>query len=177
MACPSSPSLTMKGFRPGFSNPAVWDRRPDRWSPSCGLVLQSMVPALVLKTILFALSSDHQLLNIGGVVTPKFVKGYKWECWFMPLSCGLQAERGHLCVYPALKSWVANGEAIALHLGGGGGGHFAKCTEKFSAKTNCTNLLWICKVDVCVTSVEPLLVALGIVCLGKAGFAKDIIPN
>ena len=59
------------------------------------------------------------------------------KCRLMPLKCRLQGLGvGHLCEYPAWKSWVANGEAIALQLWRGGGGahthtaiveHFATC--------------------------------------------------
>ena len=57
---PTRLSLSLKGFQPHFFDPAVWDRWPDRWSPSCCLVLQSMVPALALKSLTFALCRQHQ---------------------------------------------------------------------------------------------------------------------
>ena len=115
MSCTPTLSLTLKGFRPGFFDPSVWDRWPDRWSPSCALVLQSMVPALVLKSIMFALYRANQSLNIEGVATGFGYKGYQWSWRYMPLKCRLQAlGLGSLCEYGALKAWVANGKAIAL---------------------------------------------------------------
>ena len=89
VSCTPTLSLTLKGFRPGFFDPSVWDRWLDRWSPSCALVLQSMVPALVLKSIMFALSRANQSLNVEGVVTRFGYKGYQWSWWYMPLKCRL----------------------------------------------------------------------------------------
>ena len=41
----------------------------------------------------------------------------------MPLKCRLQGlGLGQLRLYPALQTWVANGEAIALNIGRGGAG-------------------------------------------------------
>ena len=132
VSCTLTLSLTLKGFRSEFFDPAVWDRWPDRWSPSCGVVLQSMVPALVLKSIVFALCCDHQSLNVEGVVTGFGDKGYRWCWWFMPLRCRLQAlGLGSLCEYSALKAWVAHGKAIALNLGRGGG-----CTHPQASENN-----------------------------------------
>ena len=74
---PRALSLTLKGFQPGFFDPSVWDRWPDRWSPSCCLVLQSVVPALVIKSVMFALRHDHQAVNVDGVVTGFGYKGYR----------------------------------------------------------------------------------------------------
>ena len=64
LCTPACLSLSLKGFTADFFDPVVWDRWPDRWPPSCCLVLQSMVPALVLKTLMFALCRQHQVLNI-----------------------------------------------------------------------------------------------------------------
>ena len=77
--CTPTLSLTLKGFRQGFFEPSVWDRWPDRWSPSCAVVLQCMVPALVLKSIQFALCRANQSLNGEGVVTGFGYKGYQWS--------------------------------------------------------------------------------------------------
>ena len=104
VSCMPTLSLTLKGSRKDFFDPSVWDRWPDRWSPSCALVLQSMVPALVLKSIMFALCRANQSLNVEGVVTGFGYKGYQWSWWYMPLKCQLQAlGLGNLCEYGALK--------------------------------------------------------------------------
>ena len=132
MSCTPTLSLTLKGFRCDFFDPGVWDRWPDRWSPSCPLVLRSMVPALVLKSIMFALCRADQSLNVQGVVTGFGYKKYQWAWWYMPLRCRLQAlGLQGLCEYGALKTWVADGKAIALSLGRGGG-----CTHTQESNNN-----------------------------------------
>ena len=132
VSCTPTLSLTLKGFRIDFLDPSVWDRWPDRWSPSCPLVLRSMVPALVLKSILFALCRADQSLNVRGVVTGFGYKKYQWTWWYMPLRCRLQAlGLPGLCEYGALKQWVADGKAIALSLGRGGG-----CTHTQESNNN-----------------------------------------
>ena len=119
---PTCLSLSLKGFTAQHFDPIFGDRWLDHWSPSCGLALQSMVPALVLKALMFALCRGHQGLKIEGVVTGFGYKVYRWEWWYMPLKCmldslGLQA----LYSYSLLKMWVANGAAITENLGRGGG--------------------------------------------------------
>ena len=52
---PQAPSLSLKGFTLHSFDPSIWDRWHDRSSPSCCLVLQSMVPALVLKSLIFGM--------------------------------------------------------------------------------------------------------------------------
>ena len=114
LCTPRAPSPSFKGFTLHSFDPRIWDRWSDRWSPSCCLVLQSMVPALVMKTLMLAVCWAHQALNIEGIVTGFRYKGYNWSWWFMPLKCRLQGlGLGQLCLYPVLRTWVANREAIA----------------------------------------------------------------
>ena len=60
---PETLSLTLKGIPPvsPFFDTSMWDHWPDRWLPNCALVLQSMPPALVLKSV--SLSSDALCRN------------------------------------------------------------------------------------------------------------------
>ena len=53
----------------------------------------------------------------------------------MPLKCRLQnLGLTHLCTYPVLESWVAQGQSIALKLGRGGG-----CTHTQPSLNNFAN--------------------------------------
>ena len=50
---PETLRVTLKGIPPvsPFFHTAVWDCWPDRWLPNCASVLQSMLPAPVLKGV------------------------------------------------------------------------------------------------------------------------------
>ena len=107
--CTDTLSLTMKGVPPvePFFNPEMWDRWPDRWSPNCPLVLQSMIPALVHKALQLCNSTQCRGHNIRGLVLGFGYKHYKWEWWYMPLTCRLRAlHLESLCNYHSLKAWV-----------------------------------------------------------------------
>ena len=68
---------------------------------SCRLVLQSMVPALVMKSLVFAMCRANQSLTTEGIVTGFCYTGYNWSWWFMPLKRRLQGlGLSELCLYP-----------------------------------------------------------------------------
>ena len=122
--CTDTLSLTMKGVPPvePFFNPEMWDRWPDRWSPNCPLVLQSMIPALVHKALQLCNSTQCRGHNIRGLVLGFGYKHYKWEWWYMPLTCRLRAlHLESLCDYHSLKAWALEGASFAVSLGRGGG--------------------------------------------------------
>jgi len=122
--CTDTLSLTMKGVPPvePFFNLEMWDRWPDRWSPNCPLVLQSMIPALVHKALQLCNSTRCRGHNIRSLVLGFGYKHYKWEWWYMPLTCRLQAlNLQSLCDYHCLKTWALEGASLAVSLGRGGG--------------------------------------------------------
>ena len=55
------------------------------------LVLQSMIPALVHKALQLCNSTKCRGHNIRGLVLGFRYKHYKWEWWYMPLTCRLRA--------------------------------------------------------------------------------------
>ena len=122
--CTDTLSLTMMGVPPvePFFNPEMWHRWPDRWSTNCALVLQSMIPALVHKALQMCNSTKCRDHNVGGLVLRFGYKHYKWEWWYMPLTCRLQAlNLNSLRDHHNLKAWVLEGASIAVSLGRGGG--------------------------------------------------------
>ena len=70
MCTPETLDLTLKGIPlvTPFFNTAMWDRWPDRWSPHCVLVVQSMVPALVLKSVSLCSNVLCRELNVRGIL-------------------------------------------------------------------------------------------------------------
>ena len=64
---------------------AMWDRWPDRWSPTCPLVLQSMIPAVVHKAIFLASHPGARALNLQALVEGCGYKGYPWSWWWLPI--------------------------------------------------------------------------------------------
>ena len=56
-------------------------------SPNCALVLQSMIPALVHKALQLRNSTQCRGHNIRGLVLSFEYKHYKWESWYMTLTC------------------------------------------------------------------------------------------
>ena len=105
------------GAKQWFFNPEMWDR----WSPNCAPVLQSMVPALVHKSLTLCNSTQCRNHNMRGIVLGFGYKHYKWEWWYIPLKCRLQAlGLDNLCKYHALKGWALEGSHIAESMGRGG---------------------------------------------------------
>ena len=122
--CNDTLSLTMKGVPPvqPFFNPELCDKWRDRWSPNCPLVLQIMIPALVHKALRFCNSTKSRDHNVRGLVLGFGYKHYKWEWWYMPLTCRVQAlNLKSLCDYHILKAWALEGASIVVSLGRGGG--------------------------------------------------------
>ena len=85
--------LTMKRVPPvePFFNPEMWESWPERWSPNCPLVLQSMIPALVHRALQLCNSTRCRGHNIRGLVLGFGYKHYKWEWSYMPPTCRLRA--------------------------------------------------------------------------------------
>ena len=103
-----------------FFSPEMWDRWPDHWSPICALILQSMVPALVHKSLTLCNSAKCRDLNVQGIVLGFGYKNYQWGWWYMPLKCRLASLGLHtLCEYHQLKA--LEGAQIADSMGRGGG--------------------------------------------------------
>ena len=122
--CTDTLSLTMKGVPPvePFFNPQMWDGWPDRWSPNCPLVWQSMIQALVHKVLQLCNSTKCRDHNVRGRVLGFGYTHYKWEWSYMPLTCRLQALNfKSLCVHYSLKAWAPEGASIAVSLCRGGG--------------------------------------------------------
>ena len=122
--CAHTLSLIMKGVPPvgPLFNPEIWDRFPDNWSPNCLLVLQSMIPALVHKTLQLCNSTQCWGHNIRGLVLGFGYKHYKSEWWYMPLTCRLGALHLELlCDYHSLRACTQEGASFAVSLGRGGG--------------------------------------------------------
>ena len=78
--------LLLKGV-PAHSNPhcpavcPMWTRWPDRWSPGCRVVLQSFIPALVLKSITLCSSAVTRDRDLQTVIQAYGYKGYPWKWW------------------------------------------------------------------------------------------------
>ena len=91
--CTDTSSLTMKRVPPvkPIFNSDMLDGWPDRWSPKCLLVLQSMIPALVHKALQLCNSTQCRGHNVRGLVLGFVYKHYRWEWWNMPLTGRLQA--------------------------------------------------------------------------------------
>ena len=64
-----APSLTLKGFTLHAFDPRIRDRWPDKSSPSYCLALNSIVVALVMKSLMCAMFRGQQGLNIEGICT------------------------------------------------------------------------------------------------------------
>ena len=63
----------------------MWTRWPDRWSPGCPIILQSFVPALVLKSITLCSSAVTRERNLQAVVQGCGYKRYPWKWWWLRL--------------------------------------------------------------------------------------------
>ena len=87
-----------------FFSTAMWDQ----WSPNCAMALQSMVPALVHKSVqlcIFALCCEH---NIRAIAMGYEYKRYRWEWWYLPLNCWLDGlGLGALSEYRHLRARVS----------------------------------------------------------------------
>ena len=117
-------SSTMKGQPPveRFFKPEMWQRWPDCWSPNFPIVLQSMIPALVHKALQLCNSTQCRGHIVRGLVLGFGYKHYKWEWWYMPLTCRLQAlNLKSLCDYHRLKAWAHEGASFAVSFGSRGG--------------------------------------------------------
>ena len=90
-------SLALKGIPPvpPFYDTSLWDRWLDCWSMNCALVLQSMVPALVHKSLSLCNTTDCRGWNIRGHVLGFGYKKYKWDWWYLPLMWRINALRLH----------------------------------------------------------------------------------
>ena len=64
---------------------AMWERWPDRWSPTCPLVLQSMIPAVVHKAIFLASHPGARALDLQALVEGCGYKGCPWSWWWLPI--------------------------------------------------------------------------------------------
>ena len=122
--CTNTLSPSMKGVPPLdlFFNPEMWDRWPDRWSPNCPLVLQSMIPTLVHKALQLCNSTQCRRHNIRGLVLGFGYKKFKWQWWYMPVTCRLRAlHLESLCNDHSLKACALGRASLAVSLGRGGG--------------------------------------------------------
>ena len=95
VTCIDTLFLTMKRVPPvePFFKPQMWESWPERWSPNCPLVLQSMIPALVHRALQLCNSNSTRCRghNIRGLVLGFGYKHYKWEWSYMPPTCRLRA--------------------------------------------------------------------------------------
>ena len=81
-----------------------------------------MIPAIVHKALQFCNSTQCRGHNIRGLVLGFGYKHYKWEWWYMPLTCRLRAlHLESLCDYHSFKAWALEGASFAVSLGRGGG--------------------------------------------------------
>ena len=107
-------SLTLKGVPHTPLGPEdvceMWHRWPDRWSPNCRVVLQSMLPSIIRKSIIFCSSPRERLLNLEAVVQGCGFKLYPWAWWWMPLRVRLK-DLGLLTSVPMhlVKIWYQKG--------------------------------------------------------------------
>ena len=107
-------SLTLKGVPHTPLGPddvcEMWHRWPNRWSPNCRVVLQSMLPSLIRKSIIFCSSPGERLLNLEAVVQGCGFKSYPWAWWWMPLRVRLK-DLGLLTYVPMhlVKIWYNKG--------------------------------------------------------------------
>ena len=124
LSTPQTLTLSLKGVPPvaPFFSTAVWDRWPDQWSPNCAVVLQSMVPALVHKSLGLCIHALCREYNIRAIAMGCGYKKYKWVWWYLPLKCRLEGlGLLDLCEYQRLKKWAREGAHVATTLGRGGG--------------------------------------------------------
>ena len=87
-------SLVLKGVPHSPLSPqdicAMWARSPDRWSPNCPLVLQSMLPSIVNKALVLCSAPYFRVLNIQALVQGCGFKSYPWAWWWITLRVRLR---------------------------------------------------------------------------------------
>ena len=87
-------SLVLKGVPHSPLSPqdicAMWARWPDRWSPNCPLVLQSMLPSIVNKALVLCSAPFFRVLNIQALVQGCGFKSYPWAWWWITLRVRLR---------------------------------------------------------------------------------------
>jgi hypothetical protein len=62
-----------------------WNRWVDRWSPNARLVLRSLVPAIVQKSILYSITKTDITTNIAALARGLGYKKYPQQWWWGPM--------------------------------------------------------------------------------------------
>ena len=91
----------------------IWTRWPDRWSPGCPMVLQSMLPALVLKSITLCSSAVTRERNLQTVIQGCGYKGYPWRWWWLRCRVKLSNHNlQHILPSYRAKLWYQQGQSL-----------------------------------------------------------------
>ena len=77
-----------------------------------------MIPAFVHKALQLCNSTHCRFHNFRGLVLGFGYKRYKWEWWYMPLTCRLQAlNLKSLCDYHKVESLGPGGGLVCCEFG------------------------------------------------------------
>ena len=130
-------ALLMKGIvfqLPDDPNPLpddnIWDRWVDAASPNCPSFLQSMIPALTDKGLVYAFKNVHRPINLASIVRGCAYKGYckNWR-WRPFRTCVNVANLSELIPAGLVKKWVGEGREFRRSLGPARAAHFAPALQ------------------------------------------------
>ena len=115
-------------------SPSPDDTISDKWvdaaSPNCPSVIQSMMPALTDKVLVYAFQNTHRQINLASIVRGCGYKGYCKSWWWPTFRARVHAA-GLSKLIPArlIKKWVGEGRGFWRSLGPARVAHFAPALQ------------------------------------------------